>query len=194
MRKRAGNEEIAIREFRWYASRSRYWAPTRRGPHTKAHKIRRYCIWRGTEGGGGGEEAIEVSTFSSPQLGQESMHLKFFFSAIYNITIVSDLIGSTYLITGYKLESEVRPDNWQWGRRRYFRKEREREGGSTEGEGERVKRKRGHARIIFKINRFTRIIYANRHRHIYCTRGTTARAVKRKGEERKGEDWRREEL
>jgi len=55
--------------IRFTASRSRYKAPSRRGLHTKAHKIRRYCIWRGTEGGEGGEGAIEVSTFSSPQLG-----------------------------------------------------------------------------------------------------------------------------
>lgn len=40
------------------------------------------------------------------------MHLKFFFYRLLsNITIVSDLVGSTYLITGYKLKSEVRLDN-----------------------------------------------------------------------------------
>lgn len=116
--------------------------------------------YRGWGRGRGGNRSKHI-LFSSTRLCQESMHLKFFFSAIYNITIVSDLVGSTYLITGYKLESEVRPDNWQWGRRRYFRKERGREYGRGRREGGRERerqRKRGHARIIFKINRFTRII------------------------------------
>lgn len=73
------------------------------------------------------------------------MHLKFFFSAIYNITIVSDLVGSTYLITG--VQARKRGPSWQfwqWGRHRYFHKEREREcedstGGEGGGEKERTR-------------------------------------------------------
>lgn len=41
------------------------------------------------------------------------MNFSFFFSAIYNITLGS-FVRSTYLITqSYKLESEVRLNNWQ---------------------------------------------------------------------------------
>lgn len=164
--------------------RSRYWAPSRRGPHTKAHEnqaLLHLTRYRGWGRGRGGNRSKHI-LFSSTRLCQEFMHLKFFFSTIYNITIVSDLIGSTYLITGYKLESEVRPDNdWQWGRRRYFRKEREESTGK--------KGREDYVRIIFKNKSIYTHYYATRYNYWYA-RDNRARNNKKKTEERKG-DWRR---
>jgi len=193
MRKRTGNREIAIREFRWYAlsaSRSRYRAPSRRDLHTKAHKIRRYCIWRGTEGGEGGEGAIEVSIlFSSARLCQESMHLKFFFSANYNITIMSDLVGSTYLVTGYKLESEVHLDNWQWGCHRYFRKEKEKR--RARGEKERTRANYFQNKSIYTHTLTNIIIIIIRARwKIMHNHNKKKRGTKRRLEEDNSRWWR----
>lgn len=95
-------------------------SPSRRSLNESSQSGERYyCISRDTDGEGGGREGgegvIEVSIFSSPQLGyaKNPWILVFLFSAIYNITLGS-FVRSTYLITqSYKLESEVRLNNWQ---------------------------------------------------------------------------------